>query len=60
MRTLYAVLESEYVNCDSKWEFEVDDDASATEIREAAEDTIQQHICWHVEDEDEREVELYE
>jgi hypothetical protein len=60
MRTLYAVLESEYVNYDSKWEFEVDDDASATEIREAAEDIIQQHLCWHVEDEDDKEIELYE
>lgn len=62
MKKLYVVIDTGYVNVDLKFEFEVDEDTEIEDyeyIRECAESCIKNNLEWHVEDEDDEEVEIW-
>ena len=59
MRKLYVVVDTGYVGVDLKFPFDVDDDATPEEIRDYAEEALQNQICWDVVDENGEDVELW-
>ena len=59
MRKLYVTVDTGYVGVDLKFPFDVDDDATPEEIRDYAEEALQNQISWNVEDENGEEVDVW-
>lgn len=59
MRKLYVVVDTGYVGVDLKFPFDADDAATPEEIRDYAEEALQDQLCWNVEDENGEEVDVW-
>lgn len=59
MRKLYVSIETGYLGVEVKFPFEVENDASPEEIRDYAEEALQDQLCWNVEDENGEEVDVW-